>query len=38
MQRIGLTKIGEFDHPNIDPAHALSRHVVYGLEKPEARE
>ncbi|HEX9509840.1 MAG TPA: GNAT family N-acetyltransferase [Puia sp.] len=32
MQRIGLTKIGEFDHPNIDPAHALCRHVVYGLE------
>lgn len=35
MQRIGLTKIGQFDHPNIDPAHALCRHVVYGLERPE---
>lgn len=33
MQRIGMTKAGEFDHPNIEAEHVLCRHVVYRVEK-----
>ena len=32
MKRIGLTKIGEFDHPKIEQGHALCRHVLYGVK------
>ncbi len=28
MQRIGLQRLGEFDHPRL-PGHALQRHVLY---------
>ncbi len=28
MQRIGLQRVGEFDHPQL-PDHALQRHVLY---------
>ena len=33
MQRIGMIKYGEFDHPNIEPSHSLCHHVVYIAEK-----
>lgn len=28
MQRIGLRRVGEFDHPNM-PGHPIQRHVLY---------
>ena len=31
MQKIGMKKIGEFDHPFIDATHRLCRHVVYEI-------
>ena len=33
MQRIGMSKLGEFDHPRIEPGHPLSRHVLYSIAK-----
>jgi RimJ/RimL family protein N-acetyltransferase len=33
MKKIGMTKIGEFDHPKIEPGHSLSRHVLYLAER-----
>ena len=33
MQRIGMTKLGEFDHPRLEPGHPLRPHVLYGIEK-----
>jgi RimJ/RimL family protein N-acetyltransferase len=33
MQRIGMIKYGEFDHPNIELSHPLCRHVIYVAEK-----
>src|SRR5262249_52153396 len=32
MKRIGMEKIGEFDHPKIDTAHRLCRHVLYEIK------
>jgi RimJ/RimL family protein N-acetyltransferase len=29
MQRIGMTRLGEFDHPRIEAGHPLRRHVLY---------
>lgn len=31
MQRIGMVKTGEFDHPNLETGHALRRHVLYRI-------
>lgn len=31
MQRIGMSKIGEFDHPLIADGHFLKRHAVYRI-------
>ena len=31
MQKIGMTKIGEFGHPQIEKGHALHQHVLYHL-------
>ena len=31
MQKIGMTKIGEFGHPQIEEGHALHQHVLYHL-------
>lgn len=31
MQRIGLHRVGEFDHPNL-PDHPLQRHVLYAAD------
>ncbi len=33
MQKIGLQKIGEFDHPLVPAGHPLLRHVLYRPEK-----
>lgn len=33
MQKIGLIKIDEFDHPRIQKGHRLERHVLYELKK-----
>jgi len=29
MQKIGMVKQGEFDHPNVPAGHKLQRHVLY---------
>jgi [ribosomal protein S5]-alanine N-acetyltransferase len=29
MKKIGMKKIGEFDHPNLEKGHRLSSHVIY---------
>ena len=34
MQRIALTRRGEFDHPRLAADHPLGRHVLYALESP----
>ena len=33
MQRLGMTRRGEFDHPLIPPDHVLRRHVWYAIER-----
>ena len=33
MQRIGMARLGEFDHPRLEPGHRLRRHVLYKIEK-----
>jgi ribosomal-protein-alanine N-acetyltransferase len=33
MKKIGMTKVGEFEHPKVDPASKLRRHVVYKISK-----
>lgn len=33
MQRIGMKKICEFDHPKIDIGHYLCKHAVYTIDK-----
>jgi RimJ/RimL family protein N-acetyltransferase len=33
MQRIGLQRVGGFDHPNL-AGHALQRHVLYATPEP----
>ena len=32
MQKIGMTKIDEFDHPNLRPDDVLKRHVLYKIK------
>lgn len=32
MQKIGMIKMGYFEHPNIDPGHPLAKHVIYQIE------
>jgi RimJ/RimL family protein N-acetyltransferase len=29
MERLGLRRVGEFDHPRVAPGHRLSRHYLY---------
>ncbi len=31
MQRLGMRKLGEFDHPNLLEGHPLRRHLVYAI-------
>lgn len=33
MQRLGMERAGEFDHPNVPPDHRINRHVVYRLAR-----
>lgn len=33
MQKIGMTKISEFNHPNVENGHALKTHSLYKLTK-----
>ncbi len=35
MQRIGMQKTGEFEHPNIAPGHRLCRHDLYRITRIE---
>ena len=35
MQKIGMTKVGEFDHPKIEKGHILERHLLYKILKSE---
>lgn len=38
MERIGMTFVEEFDHPNLEPGHPLRRHVLYATgTKPAER-
>ena len=34
MQKIGMQKLGEFDHPVLSPGHWLERHVLYEIQRP----
>ncbi|WP_182548876.1 GNAT family N-acetyltransferase [Phyllobacterium myrsinacearum] len=38
MQRLGMHKTGEFDHPNLPKDHPLCRHVLYEMSAPPAGE
>lgn len=33
MQKIGMSRVGEFDHPLILKGHRLERHVLYHIKK-----
>ena len=35
MEKIGMRKTGEFDHPRLDKGHWLERHVLYEINKPD---
>lgn len=35
MQRIGMEKVGEFDHPKLPRGHFLERHVLYSIKAGE---
>jgi RimJ/RimL family protein N-acetyltransferase len=34
MERLGMTRAGEFEHPRLPPGHALRPHVLYRLRPP----
>ena len=34
MKKIGMLKIGEFDHPKLEKGHWLERHVLYRVDHP----
>lgn len=36
MKRIGMTKIDEFEHPNLDRGSPLKTHVLYKIKRQEA--
>ncbi len=36
MRRIGMSWHADFEHPSIEPGHALRRHVLYRLARPGA--
>lgn len=35
MKKVGMKKIGEFDHPKLPDGHYLERHVVYAIKHDE---
>jgi RimJ/RimL family protein N-acetyltransferase len=34
MERLGMQRIGAFDHPRLDDGHPLRRHIVYEIKAP----
>jgi RimJ/RimL family protein N-acetyltransferase len=34
MERLGMQKLGEFDHPRLPEGHPLRRHVLYEIAAP----
>lgn len=32
MQKLGMCRVKEFDHPAVPAGHPLSRHVLYVME------
>jgi RimJ/RimL family protein N-acetyltransferase len=34
MERLGVQKLGEFDHPSLLEGHPLRRHVIYEIAAP----
>jgi RimJ/RimL family protein N-acetyltransferase len=34
MRRLGMTPYAHFDHPRVDPGHALRPHIAYRLPRP----
>jgi RimJ/RimL family protein N-acetyltransferase len=34
MERLGMSCVGEFDHPKLPAGHRLRRHVLYRLSQP----
>jgi RimJ/RimL family protein N-acetyltransferase len=34
MERLGMSRAGEFDHPRLPAGHELRRHVLYRLSRP----
>jgi len=34
MERLGMSHVGEFDHPKLPVGHGLRRHVLYRLLRP----
>ncbi len=38
MKKIGLKKIGKFDHPKVEVGSPLKRHVLYKIDKKEYNE
>ena len=34
MERLGMSYVGEFDHPSLPAGHRLRRHVLYRLSRP----
>jgi RimJ/RimL family protein N-acetyltransferase len=34
MRRLGMTPYAQFEHPKIEPGHALRLHVAYRLQRP----
>ena len=33
MERIGMTFVAEFEHPNLEPGHPLRRHALYRIRR-----
>lgn len=33
MEKSGMTRIGEFDHPLVEEGHALRRHLIYSIRR-----
>ncbi len=34
IEKVGLRKIGEFDHPKLEEGNWLRKHVLYNIERP----
>ncbi len=37
MKNIGMSKVGEFDHPKVEVTNILCKHVLYEIKNPEKR-